>query len=114
MAGIHCQEGDREQHAGQDDQEQRDPVDGQQPLDAQVGNPVPPGNELQIGTVPGVEGSQQPHGHGTYHRRGGNGHQLEQLGSATRKDGHYQGTHRRGEYQCGEDGEWNSGGSSQD
>ena len=51
VAGVHSQQGDRKQHASQYDQKQRDSVDTEEPLDAEVGDPVGPRRELHLGSL---------------------------------------------------------------
>ena len=80
--GIGAQEGEREQHAGEDDEEQRDAVDAEVPGDPPLLDPGVEGRELEAG-VAGLEAGQERHGERQLGHGEGHGHRADQLAAAT-------------------------------
>ncbi len=98
------EDGDGEQDAAQHDEEQRDPVDTEEPLQAEVFHPGGAGHELETG-LGLVELGQHPQRHGAGDRRAEQGGGLQLGGAVGTDEGDHHGGEHRDEDQGRPDGE---------
>ena len=81
MVRVDADDDEREQHAGEHDEEQRDAVDAEVPRDAPRRDPRVLADELEAG-VAGVERDEQPDAERGGDHAGEQRDELDQLGAA--------------------------------
>ena len=84
---VGADDGEREQHAGEHDEQQRDAVDAEVPRDAPLRDPLVDGHELEAG-VAGVEVAEQPDRQRAGDHGGAEADEAHEVGSPVRRDRH--------------------------